>query len=175
MPSRPSGAPRPKPSPAPVPEDTARPAAWCYKSEPSVYSIADLKREGRCRWDGVRNHQARNFLGQARVGDPVAFWHSNVREAGVAGWGRITRAAYPDPTAFDPKNPAFDPKSDPRNPRWLSVDVAFAGDLPKVLEVARLRSDPAFQSLLFFRQSRLSVCPLDARAWARLQEWFSGA
>ncbi|MGH7442768.1 MAG: EVE domain-containing protein, partial [bacterium] len=76
-------------------------AGWFYKSEPAVYSIQDLKREGRCRWDGVRNYQARNFLRLAQVGDPVAFWHSNTPKAGVAGLGKVRKAAYPDPTALD--------------------------------------------------------------------------
>jgi predicted RNA-binding protein with PUA-like domain len=146
-----------------------RPAGWLLKSEPSVYSIADLKRERRCRWDGVRNYQARNFLRQAQVGDPVAFWHSNTAQAGVAGLGKVLKAAYPDPTAFDKKHAAFDPKSDPENPRWFSVDVGFVAELPRVIPAGPLRDDPALSGLLFFRQGRLSVCPAPAAAWKRLE------
>jgi predicted RNA-binding protein with PUA-like domain len=153
------------PSSAPA----APPAAgWLFKSEPSVYSVADLKREQRCRWDGVRNYQARNFLRLARVGDPVAFWHSNTAQSGVAGLGKVLKAAYPDPTAFDKKHAAFDPKSDPANPRWFSVDVGFVAQLPRVIPAAQLRADPALSGLLFFRQGRLSVCPAEASAWKRL-------
>ncbi|MCB0360333.1 MAG: EVE domain-containing protein, partial [Bdellovibrionales bacterium] len=36
-------------------------AYWLVKSEPSTYSIDDLKRDRRTQWDGVRNYQARNF------------------------------------------------------------------------------------------------------------------
>ena len=35
---------------------------WLMKSEPEVYSIEDLKRDGRTEWEGVRNYQARNFM-----------------------------------------------------------------------------------------------------------------
>ena len=35
---------------------------WLMKSEPSVYSITDLEREGTTMWEGVRNYQARNSM-----------------------------------------------------------------------------------------------------------------
>ena len=44
-------------------------AYWLLKSEPEVYSILDLEREGKAIWDGVRNYQARNYLMQMQVGD----------------------------------------------------------------------------------------------------------
>jgi predicted RNA-binding protein with PUA-like domain len=37
---------------------------WLMKSEPEAYSIADLQRQSKTIWDGVRNYQARNFLRQ---------------------------------------------------------------------------------------------------------------
>jgi len=147
----------------------AAPAAgWLYKTEPSTYSISTLKKEGRCRWDGVRNYRARNFLREARVGDPVAIWHSNIAHPGVAGLARVVKAPYPDPTAFDKKSHSYDPKSDPAAPRWTSVDLAFVSELPRVILASQLKADPAFAGLLFFRQGRLSVCPADAPAWKRL-------
>jgi predicted RNA-binding protein with PUA-like domain len=155
-----------KKAPAPAPSQAA---GWLYKTEPSVYSIADLKKEGRCRWDGVRNYRARNFLREARVGDPVAIWHSNIAQPGVAGLGRIVKAPYPDPTAFDKKHHSYDPKSDPAAPRWVSVDVAFVAELPRVIPASQLKADPTFAGLLFFRQGRLSVCPANAAAWKRLR------
>jgi len=147
-------------------------AGWIFKTEPSTYSADDLRREKRCRWEGVRNYQARNFLRQARVGDPVALWHSGSPRSGVAGLARVLKAAYPDPTAFDPTHGSFDPKSDPANPRWFSVDLGFVDGLEpcrsEALESARLRKEPALAGLLLFRQGRLSVCPVDAAAWKRL-------
>lgn len=45
------------------------PAFWLLKSEPDVFSYADLMRVGREPWNGVRNYQARNFLRQMEEGD----------------------------------------------------------------------------------------------------------
>ncbi len=35
---------------------------WLMKSEPYVYSIDDLEKDGETAWVGVRNYQARNFM-----------------------------------------------------------------------------------------------------------------
>ena len=62
------------------------PQYWLMKSEPDVYSIDDLARDGRTPWTGVRNFQARNFMRDAmRVGDVVFFYHSNAEPPGIAG------------------------------------------------------------------------------------------
>jgi predicted RNA-binding protein with PUA-like domain len=53
-------------------------AWWLAKSEPDVYSIEDLKREGTTLWSGVRNYQARNYLRSMRVGEKLFFYHSVV-------------------------------------------------------------------------------------------------
>ena len=48
---------------------------WLMKSEPSVYSIDDLQRDGSTSWEGVRNYQARNFMRDGmRLGDDVLFY-----------------------------------------------------------------------------------------------------
>ena len=45
---------------------------WLVKSEPLVYSIDDLKADGECGWEGVRNYQARNLMrDELKPGDPV--------------------------------------------------------------------------------------------------------
>jgi predicted RNA-binding protein with PUA-like domain len=50
--------------------------SWLIKSEPDVYSLADLETDGTEIWDGVRNYQARNFLREMEVGDRLFFYHS---------------------------------------------------------------------------------------------------
>jgi predicted RNA-binding protein with PUA-like domain len=37
-------------------------AHWLMKSEPEVYSIDDLARDGGTAWTEVRNFKARNFM-----------------------------------------------------------------------------------------------------------------
>ena len=95
---------------------------WLLKSEPDVYSLDDLKKEGTDHWDGVRNYQARNNLQAMKKGDLGLFYHSRSNPPHVAGLCKITKKAYPDPTAFDPKAKYYDPKSDPDNPRWFCPD-----------------------------------------------------
>ena len=42
---------------------------WLMKSEPDKYSWQDLVRDGRTRWDGIRNHQVAIYLRSMQVGD----------------------------------------------------------------------------------------------------------
>src|SRR5207237_3482279 len=51
-------------------------AYWLMKSEPHVYSSADLVRDGATDWDGVRNNAARLHLRAMRPGDEAFFYHS---------------------------------------------------------------------------------------------------
>src|SRR5262245_55121998 len=71
---------------------------WLMKSEPNKYSFAQLVRDGRTMWDGVRNFEARNFMRAMKGGDLVLFYHSNEGKS-VVGVARVAREAYLDPTA----------------------------------------------------------------------------
>ena len=94
-------------------------AYWLMKSEPDVYSIDDLERDGREMWDSIRNYQARNMMrDDMEIGDEIFFYHSNCKEPGIVGIMEVTREGYPDYTATDPEQHYYDPKSDPDNPRW---------------------------------------------------------
>ena len=57
--------------------DRARPRHWLVKSEPAVFSFADLMAspERTTCWDGVRNYQARNFMREMQPGDLVLGCH----------------------------------------------------------------------------------------------------
>ncbi len=135
---------------------------WLVKSEPSVYSIDDLRRDGWTCWDGVRNFQARNFLrDEMRVGDPVLFYHSNADPPAVVGLARVCRDGYPDHTALDPQDPHHDPKATPEKPLWAMVDIAFTEKFPHPISLVALRADPALEGLALTRKgSRLSVLPV---------------
>lgn len=139
---------------------------WLMKSEPDEFSIQDLKKLGQGRWDGVRNYQARNFLRQMQEGDQFFFYHSSCAEPGIAGIGRVTRSAYPDPTALDPASPYHDSKaSDEANP-WSAVDVEFVEVFASPLKLARLKAQPELQELALVKKgSRLSVMPVSADEW----------
>ncbi|MCQ4294459.1 EVE domain-containing protein [Pseudomonas stutzeri] len=139
---------------------------WLMKSEPDEFSILDLKKRGHGRWDGVRNYQARNFLRQMKEGDQFFFYHSSCAEPGIAGIGRISRSAYPDPTALDPASPYHDAKArDEANP-WSAVDVEFVEAFMLPLKLARLKAEPALQELALVKKgSRLSVMPVNEDEW----------
>lgn len=138
---------------------------WLMKSEPDVYSIGDLEREGRAEWDGVRNYQARNFMrDDMRVGDRVLFYHSNAKPPGVAGIARVCREAYPDHTALDPDSDYHDPKSTRENPRWYMVDVEFVERFASLVSLSELRNTPGLEEMMVLRRGmRLSVQPLSRK------------
>lgn len=116
---------------------------WLIKSEPGTYAWADLVRDRRTVWDGVRNFQARNNLRAMQAGDLALFYHS-VNERSVAGVVRIASVPYPDPRA----------------PDWTVVDVepAYALEVPVALE--RIKQERSLREMVLLKQSRLSVQPV---------------
>lgn len=137
---------------------------WLMKTEPTVYSFADLKKMPgkRDHWDGIRNYQARNFIrDDMKKGDQVLFYHSNTKEPSVVGLAEIVKEAYPDHTAFDSKQKYFDPKSDPENPRWFMVDLKWKADFKNPVTLNEIRDNPALKNMLLIRRGmRLSIQPV---------------
>jgi predicted RNA-binding protein with PUA-like domain len=140
---------------------------WLMKSEPGVYSIADLQRDGTTCWDGVRNYQARNFMrDDMRVGDEVFFYHSNAQPMGIYGVARVVREGYTDHTALDPSDKHYDPKSDPASPTWMMVDIGYVGTFKEPITLAALKQVPGLEKMLVIqRGSRLSVQPVTPEEW----------
>jgi predicted RNA-binding protein with PUA-like domain len=131
------------------------------KSEPEVYGIDDLERQGTGTWEGVRNFQARNHMRDMRLGDIALLYHSNADPSGVAGVMKIAREAYPDETQFDPKSDYYDAKSPHTAPRWDRVDVSFVEKLPRFVSLEELKNDPACEGMLVIKRGmRLSVQPV---------------
>ena len=147
----------------------AGPRYWLFKSEPSSFSLDDLKnRPGATEhWDGVRNYQARNYLrDEVRVGDRVLFYHSNIAEPAIVGIAEVVKGGYPDFTAFDPQSNHFDPRSTPEKPAWYMVDIRFVSELPRPVTLSELKGIPALSALPLLNRSRLSVQPVGEEAWA---------
>ncbi len=116
---------------------------WLVKSEPGTYSWADLVRDGRTVWDGVRNFQARNNLRAMHSGDLALFYHSG-DERSVLGVARIASDPYPDPKAKD----------------WTVVDVQPDYGLKAPVTLDRIKEATALNEMVLVRQSRLSVQPV---------------
>jgi predicted RNA-binding protein with PUA-like domain len=134
---------------------------WLMKSEPDVYSIADLQHDRETLWDGVRNYQARNFLKSMQPGDLAFFYHSNATPPGIAGLMQVATPNVVDPTQFDASSKYYDPKSSPDNPRWHTVTVAYVETFPTLVPLDILRQNFAPDDLWAVRQgNRLSVMPV---------------
>ena len=136
---------------------------WLFKSEPDVYSLANLKRDKKTFWDGVRNYQARNSLrDDIQVGDEVLYYHSRHKPMSVVGTARVTRAGYPDPTQFDKKSKYYDEKATREKPRWFVVDIEFATEFKTPVTLDEMKEMPALKDMVLLNRSRLSVQPVRA-------------
>lgn len=128
-------------------------AHWLVKSEPNTWSWAQHLAKGVEPWDGVRNHQATAHLRAMAVGDLAFFYHS-VSEKRIVGVVEVVRPFYPDPADA--------------SGRFGMVDLKAVAALPRPVSLAVIKADPQLAHLALVRQSRLSVLPVDAEAWALL-------
>lgn len=133
---------------------------WLLKTEPDVYSFADLVRDGATRWDGVANNAALLHLRAMRPGDWALIYHTGGERRAV-GLAEVVSAPYPDPQADDPK--------------LVVVDVRAIGPLPQPVTLASVKGDPFFAGFALVREPRLSVLPVSAEQWQRLLALAGGA
>ncbi|KQX26157.1 MULTISPECIES: EVE domain-containing protein [unclassified Sphingomonas] len=132
---------------------------WLVKSEPNSYSYADLERDGRTVWDGVRNNAAALHLKAMKEGDEVFFYHSQEGLA-VVGIARVVRTAFPDTT--DPAG------------RFVAVELAPVRALARPVTLAEMKAEAALAGMAMLRQSRLSVSPVSADEWATILKMATG-
>jgi predicted RNA-binding protein with PUA-like domain len=118
---------------------------WLVKQEPSSYSWSDFVAESETSWTGVRNFAARNNLRKMRPGDEVLFYHSGDEKA-VVGIAKVTRTAYPDPTA--------------KEGDWSTVRLAAVKQLARAVTLREIKGNSRLKGIPLVRQSRLSVMPL---------------
>jgi predicted RNA-binding protein with PUA-like domain len=143
---------------------------WLMKSEPDVYSIDDLQRDGSTCWEGVRNYKARNNMKAMSVGDEVLYYHSNAKPPGVVGLARVCREAYPDHFQFDKKSKYFDPKSTEEKPRWFMVDVEFLAKADEPVGLPEIKADAALADMELVRYGRLSVQSVKKAEFERVKK-----
>jgi predicted RNA-binding protein with PUA-like domain len=131
------------------------PNHWLLKTEASTYSWADLEREKTAVWDGVSNPVALRNLAAMKPGDDALIYHTGDEKA-VVGLARVTKAAYPDPKAKDPK--------------LLVVELAPVKRLERQVTLAEIKADRQFQDSALVRQGRLSVVSLNDEQFRRLTQ-----
>ena len=138
---------------------------WLIKSEPSVYSIDNLKKDKKTLWDGVRNYQARNMMRDDwSVGDTCLFYHSNDKPIGVAGIAKVTKLGIPDPLQFQSSSKYFDPKATKEEPRWWSPEVKFAKKFKEVIPLDQIKVKKGLEKMILIKRgTRLSVQPVSKK------------
>jgi len=115
---------------------------WLVKSEPFKYSWQQLVTDGKARWDGIRNFEARNNLRAMKKGDLCLFYHSNEGKE-IVGVAEVVKEAYPDPTADEGD--------------WSVVDLAPKKPLAVPVSLATIKADKKLTDIEMLRRNRLSV------------------
>ena len=134
-------------------------AFWLFKTEPDCYGYADLKSDGSTAWDGVTNAAAQKNLRAVRAGDRVFCYHTGDQKS-VVGIMEVVGDPAPDP-------------ADDAGKRVL-VTVRPVRALINPVALATIKADPALSGWELARLPRLSVVPVTAGQWARVEELGEG-
>ena len=120
---------------------------YLLKTEPDVYSFADLEREDETLWDGVTNPVAVKHLREMKTGDKLVIYHTgNERQA--VGTATVVKADA----------------SDPKTPR---VRIKAGKPVKQPHTLADIKAHKLFSSSPLVKQGRLSVVPLTSEQY----EW----
>ncbi len=125
---------------------------WLVKQEPEEYSWDDFVREGHTAWTGVRSFPARKNLRGMKKGDLVLYYHSGSGKE-VVGIARVSKEAYPDPTAHEGE--------------WAAVDLKPVKALKMAVTLQAIKADKVLKNTPLVKQSRLSVMPLTKEQFER--------
>jgi predicted RNA-binding protein with PUA-like domain len=113
---------------------------YLLKTEPSVYSFADLQREKTTIWDGVTNPVALKNLRGMKSGDQLVIYHTGDEKSAV---GTATVVSV---DASDARNPA--------------VKIKVGKPVARVVTLSDVKANKMFAESPLVRQGRLSVVPL---------------
>jgi len=113
---------------------------YLLKTEPTVYSFADLQRENTTVWDGVTNPVALKNLRGMNPGEQLVIYHTGDEKSAVG------TASVVSVDAGDPKNP--------------QVKIKVGKPLARPVTLAEVKANKLFADSPLVRQGRLSVVPL---------------
>jgi predicted RNA-binding protein with PUA-like domain len=113
---------------------------YLLKTEPTVYSFADLQREQTTIWDGVTNPVAVKNLRGMKPGEQLVIYHTGDEKSAVG------TASVVSVDATDPKLPL--------------VKIKAGKPLAKPVSLAEMKANKLFTESPLVRQGRLSVVPL---------------
>jgi predicted RNA-binding protein with PUA-like domain len=113
---------------------------YLLKTEPNVYSFADLQRESVSVWDGVTNPVALKNLRGMKPGEELVIYHTGDEKSAV---GTATVVSVDT--------------SDPKAPQ---VKIKAGKPIAKPVTLAEVKANKLFADSPLVRQGRLSVVPL---------------
>ncbi|HEY4777892.1 MAG TPA: EVE domain-containing protein, partial [Candidatus Acidoferrales bacterium] len=113
---------------------------YLLKTEPSEYSFADLQKDKKTVWDGVKNPVALRNLGQMKPGAQLILYHTGDEKSAV---GTATVISV-----------------DASNPKSPKVELQAGKPLPRPVTLAEIKANKLFADSPLVRQGRLSVVPL---------------
>jgi len=128
---------------------------WLFKEEPGNYSFDALVKDGKTVWSGVKNPLAQKHLRSVKKGDTIFYYHTG-DEKSVVGIARAMGDAYADPND--------------KTGKAAVVDVAPVKKLARPVTLKEIKADPAFKDFALVRISRLSVMPVSAAEWRRIEK-----
>lgn len=128
---------------------------WLLKTEPSVYSFADLERDGETMWDGVTQPHALCNLRKMRAGDTAIIYHTGDERAAI-GLAKVTRDAYVNPESDNEKHAVCDVRA---TERW-----------PRAVTLKEIKAQPQLADWDLVRLARLSLVPVNDAQWEILQQ-----
>ena len=123
---------------------------YLLKTEPTVYSFADLQREKNTVWDGVSNPVALKHLRAMKPGDRLVIYETGDHKSAV-GTAEVVSVDV----------------SDPKNPQ---VKIKAGKPLAKPVSLAEVKANKLFADSPLVRQGRLSVVPLTKEQFRFLGE-----
>ena len=128
---------------------------WLVKQEPESYSFETFQKEKKTDWTGVRNFTARNNLKEMKVGDKVFYYHSGDERA-VVGYAKVSKAAFPDPTADEGS--------------WVAVELEAGKAVKNPVTFAAIKGNKKLAEMKLVKLSRLSVSPVTKEEWDEIVE-----
>ncbi len=123
---------------------------YLLKTEPSVYSFADLDREKTTIWDGVTNPVAVKHLREMKPGEGLVIYHTGDEKRAVG------TASVVSVDARDAKNP--------------QVKIRIGKSIAAPRTLTEIKAQRLFSDSPLVRQGRLSVVPLTDAQY----RWLSG-
>jgi predicted RNA-binding protein with PUA-like domain len=132
---------------------------WLVKSEPSVYSWDQFKKDKKTFWNGVRNYAARNNMREMKKDDEVLYYHSN-EGMEIVGIAKVIKEAYQDPTTED-KN-------------WVVVDLKPVKKLKHPVTLVAVKKEPKLANMELVKNSRLSVQKVTSEEWKVVMQMSEG-